>query len=87
MLEKNYKIIKASDLDNQKVDSFMELCFNKNKVDFLKNRVMTRETVYRLLHQYVYKSKTNWYDLKKNKQYVKNLIRHKLAKSLRQLSN
>ena len=36
MLEKNYKIIKASDLDNQKVDSFMELCFNKNKVDFLK---------------------------------------------------
>ena len=57
------------------------------KVDFLKNRVMTRETIYRLLHQYVYKSKTNWYDLKRNKQYVKNLIRHKLAKSLRQLSN
>ena len=57
------------------------------KIDFLKNRVMTRETVYRLLHHYVRKSNTNWYDLKKNKQYVKNLLRHKLAKALRLASN
>ena len=57
------------------------------KIEFLKNRVMTWESVYRLLHQYVYKSNSNWYDLKRNKQYIKNLLRHKLAKSLRQLSN
>ena len=57
------------------------------KIDFLKNRIMSRETIYRLLHHYVYKSNTNWYDLKKNKQYVKNLLRHKLSKALRQASN
>ena len=85
-------------LDNIRVKGRGKISVNKStskttstnmytKVEFLENRVMTRETVYRLLHQYVYKSSTNWFDLKKNKQYIKNLLRHKLAKSLRELSD
>jgi len=55
------------------------------KVDYLKNHVMTRTRVYRLLVLYTNRSRTNWYDLKLNKQHVKNLLRHKLAKAIRQL--
>jgi hypothetical protein len=55
------------------------------KVDFLKNKVMTRNQIYRLLVLYTNRSKTNWYDLKLNKQHIKNLLRHKLAKAIRQL--
>jgi hypothetical protein len=57
----------------------------QRKIDFLKHRVFTREVVYRLLIQYTNRSRSNWYDLKINKQHVKALLRHKLAKAIRQL--
>jgi len=57
----------------------------QSKIDFLKHRVFTRDVVYRLLIQYTDRSRTNWYDLKINKQHVKSLLRHKLAKAIRQL--
>ena len=36
MHEKKYTIINVTELDSVSVDNFMQLCFNKNKCDFLK---------------------------------------------------
>jgi hypothetical protein len=55
------------------------------KIDFLKNRVFDREKLYRLLVVYTNRSRSNWYDLKANKQHVKNLLRHKVAFAIRKL--
>jgi len=74
------KIRVTRQLDKNATESHIQL-----KVDFIKNQVFTRETVYRLLVIYTERSKSNWYDLKRNKQHIKNLFRHKLAKALRNL--
>lgn len=74
------KIIVSRNKDKNATESDIQA-----KIDFLQRRVFDRERLYRLLVVYVSRSGTNWYDLKANKQHVKNLLRHKLAFAIRKL--
>lgn len=74
------KIIVSRSKDKNATESNLQA-----KVDFIKHRVFNRERLYRLLVVYTSRTRSNWYDLKVNKQHIKNLLRHKLAKAIRNL--
>lgn len=79
-VNRNGTIVPTRNSDKNATESHTEA-----KIRFLKSNIFTREIVYRLLVQYINRSRTNWYDLKVNKRYVKALFRHKLAKAIRKL--
>jgi hypothetical protein len=74
------KVIVSRNLDKNASESDIEA-----KIDFIKYQVFNRERLYRLLVVYTERSNTNWYDLRANKQHIKNLLRHKVARALRNL--
>ena len=82
---KNLKVTGSQVVATKKSDKNASESDTNTKIYFLRNKVFTREIVYRLLVQYINRSRTNWYDLKMNKPYVKALFRHKLAKAIRKL--
>jgi hypothetical protein len=59
------------------------------KINFLMNTIINKMFMYNTLKRYTNKTKTNWYDLKKNKifvkEYIRKRIRHDIKKSLKLL--
>lgn len=59
---------------------------NYKEFNHLKNKLKTLESkegikiIYRLLHEFIRNSDTNWYDLKDNYIIVKDFLRFKLGK-------
>lgn len=74
------KVIVSRNLDKNASEDDIEA-----KIDFIKYQVFNRDRLYRLLVVYTERTNTNWYDLRANKQHVKNLLRHKVARALRNL--
>jgi hypothetical protein len=57
------------------------------KVEYIKNYILTHEVAYKMLKHFIKKTNANWYDLHKDEYFVKEALRHKFEKMLRDLVN
>lgn len=69
-----------SDDDNVEKNSAKEI---KAKIEFIENKVISKKDIKMMLHEYVFESNTNWYDIPKNTYWIKKLLRRRLKKAIR----
>lgn len=56
----------------------------KKKVDYINEHYLTIQSTYKILKKYTEETKTNWYDLYKNKMFIKDMVKIYLKKKLRE---
>ncbi len=57
----------------------------EKKIRFIKDYILSRKRVKKIIEEFVYGTKTNWYDVEKNSYYVKDLIYRYMKKKLKAL--
>lgn len=57
----------------------------EKKIRFLKDNILSRNRVKKILEDFVSGTKTNWYDIEKNSYYIKDLIYRYMKKKLKAL--
>jgi len=89
--EEVFKYIKLVDDRPRLITSFKEKDRNTSssvidrKVTFIKDNIITKNRIKKILEDFVYSTRTNWYDIEKNTYYVKDLILRYIKKKLKAL--
>ncbi len=73
-------ISNLKDKDNKNDDSSIE-----RKIRFIKDNVLSKHRVRKLIEEFVEGTKTNWYDIEKNTYFLKELIFKYMKKKLKAL--
>lgn len=55
----------------------------EKKIRYIENNFFSKESMFKLLKRYVLETNTNWFDLSKNKYFIKDLVRSYLRKKLK----
>ena len=56
-----------------------------SKIRFLKDKILSRSRVHKILEQFISETRTNWYELEKNSYFVKDLIKRYMKKKIKAL--
>lgn len=89
--EEVFKYIKLVDDRPRLITSFKEKDRNmsssavERKITFIKDNIITKNRIKKILEDFVYSTRTNWYDIEKNTYYVKDLIMRYIKKKLKAL--
>jgi hypothetical protein len=78
------RFIKSSSEYEKQKDSKDDM---DKKINFLMNTIINKMFIFNTLRRYVKQTKTNWYDLKKNKIFVKEFIMKRIRSQIKKSLN
>jgi hypothetical protein len=55
------------------------------KIRFLKDKILSRSRIHKILEQFISETRTNWFELEKNSYFVKDLIKRYMKKKIKAL--